>query len=82
MTDNSPLGTRGGPIRIAHMATACMNEAARIRTTQVDVLVAGGLRSEPDPGEMRRADVLEAAAKFLDEIAPKAQQVLAVIRRR
>jgi flagellum-specific peptidoglycan hydrolase FlgJ len=64
------------------MATACMNEAVRIRRTQTDVLVAGGFRSEPDPDELRKADVFEAAARFLDEIAPKAQQVLSVIRRR
>ena len=69
------------PIFVSEMAYELMCEAVRLRDTQA-CLVKAGLRDSPWPEAMRRADVFEASAKLLDEIAPRLKDVMALVRER
>jgi hypothetical protein len=57
--------TEAGGVRFSEMIDVLSGEASRIETVQRD-LVESGLRTAPDPGQLRRKQVLEAIIHMID----------------
>lgn len=68
------------PVGLAEMADVCMVEAIRINSTQ-EALIAAGYRVEAEPKQSRRAEVMEATAKFLDALAPHLPAIRQILKR-
>ena len=67
MTDAEILGH--DKITMRDMIDACRYEAHRIDGSQ-KALVEGLMRAAPDPEALRRRDVLDATANFIERFAP------------
>jgi hypothetical protein len=57
--------TEAGGVRFSEMIDVLSAEASRIETVQRD-LVESELRKAPDPGQLRRKQVLEAIIHMID----------------
>ncbi|WP_336801684.1 hypothetical protein [Kaistia sp. MMO-174] len=68
------------PVGLSEMAEVCMVEAIRITSTQ-EALIAAGYRIEAEPRQTRRAEVMEATAKFLDALAPHLPAIRQILKR-
>jgi hypothetical protein len=65
--DTQVLGHRA--ITLADMIEACRYEAHRIQGTQ-SALMEAAMIVEKDPAEIRRMEVLDATANFIERFAP------------
>lgn len=54
---------------VQEMIDACRAEAHRIEGTQ-KALIEAALRAAPDPDQMRKVDLFDATANFLEGIRP------------
>ena len=69
------------PITVDDMIDQCIVEALRIRGTQT-TLIAMGHRTVEDPGMIRKAEVWEAQARFLQKIKPRLPDIRKMMARR
>lgn len=68
------------PVRLADMTYMALMEARRIRENE-DLCVRVGLRKEPRPEEIRRAEIFEASYRFLEKLQPVLSPVLDLVKR-
>lgn len=67
------------PVRLIDMTYELIMEARSLRETQ-ELCVQEGLRKKADPERIRRAEVFEAASRFLEKIQPVLGQVIDLIK--
>lgn len=69
---------KSAKISIAEMREALLDESCRLDVTQ-RALVASGIRSFPDEGKMRRADVFRAADRLLGAIEEHIEDIRTLV---
>ena len=69
------------PVTVDNMIDECIIEALRIRGSQA-ALIAAGHRAIEDPGMIRKAEVWEAQARFLQKIKPRLAEIRKLMARK
>lgn len=67
------------PVRLADMIYTIGLEAYRIREGQTALIMAG-LRKEPWPEAIRKAEVMEAAVRYLEKQEPVLGSIIQIIK--